>query len=859
MVTATEPANPWAFMNKPASDAAAQQAKKTYVTNYVKGTAADYSLPRIATGGIAPFVLGRDIIKNPDIMWYGNLQPQYEIKTEQVTVTDPNTGDETITTTVTSTITGYTIDIQFCTGLGPGCRLRTIFIDDAAVWTGTVGPARSTFTIVGNDYIKDVIFNGGNFDQAVDPYMQPLIPQALPAYRGISYVVFKAVDVAKLGNLSFEVDRYPDPLALGAHNKIGDDINVASAIAEIITRKWGGAGRDASILGTSFNTVAETLFTEGNGCSIINRNTVSANDLISILLSQIDATMWEDHETGKIELTPFRKDFDRTNLVRVFDRDITAMEDLSKGSWQSIPTSISIKYVDRAQNYGEIPLLARNLATSDKIAKNGVELSFPAVRTGTLAAKLLAREGASEGSPVQQIQMTTNRKTADSNPGDIILITYENYGYYSVPAIVTKRRTQPVEDNSVTITANVILYPNNTVLFAAPEASFFVEVDPSARTPIDVKIFNTAYLLRSPNGGPNGTTFDVFRADFNSATPVFVAKGANNAQANFRAYWDNGGVLVTFNPTPQVNANVVDFKYPLVGALNAAIDKYDNWDGTPMASVVIKNIGHPISAIDTIVNSLAVSGSDVNCYLFINNEIFMLNKRKNAASTFVYNNVANTITLTGLYRCMLDTVAQSHAANDYAYILTANATLENVASKGFNIAFNPDFKFTGFAYPKGVYTESPISVAFDVSTWVAAERHACPLRPHNTKISGSRGTSTPTALVLGSTPTISWAVRTRATPLNNLIRGTQTEASEVGEIFRAASRHLVYRVWIEDSAAVAWDCGATADTADHSSIVATIPLGAAVGVGWLWVDAEFDTGSGVKVSLYKDRLPIILS
>jgi len=481
MSTSTEPilGNSWWF--KPNQVEEKQNKKKSYVTNFVKGqgkSADDISLPQVATGGVVPFVLGRDIIKNPDMMWYGNLKPISKSVAAQDVVTNTD-GSQTVTTTITTTVVAYSVDIQFCLGLGPGMRLRSILVDNVAVWTGTEGPDRSTFSVTGSDTIKDVIFAGGEFDQAVDTYVQSLVAQDMTGYRGIAYVVLKTLDTTKLSNISFEVDRYPDPLALGVKNKIGDDINPASAIAEIITRKWGGAGRDPATLGDTFTTVANTLYDELNGCSLTNRSIASANDIASILLAQIDATMWEDHELGTIEITPFRKNFDRTNLVRVFDRDITKITQMDKIAWQSVATSISLKYIDRSQNYIELPLIARNLATGNKISKSGVEVSFPSVRVGTLAAKLLAREGASEGSPIQQVQLTTNEKTAGCNPGEIILITCEKYKYFSVPAIVVKRRKQPVEDNSVTLVCNVILYPNNTVLFAAPEPSFFIPVDPN--------------------------------------------------------------------------------------------------------------------------------------------------------------------------------------------------------------------------------------------------------------------------------------------------------------------------------------------------------------------------------------------
>lgn len=849
------------LFNKPAQAQASQEKKKTFVTNYVKGSAPDVSLPRVAIGGVAPFVLGRDIIKDPDIMWYGNLKPILKVATNDETTTDPTTGDETITTTVTTSVTGYTIDIQYCLGLGPGMRLRSILLDNRAIWSGTVGPARATFNIPNNAQISDVIFAGGNFDQAVDVYLQAIIPQQLPAYRGIAYIVLKALDTSKLGNISFEVDRYPDVLGLGAENKIGDDINPASAIAEVITRKWGGAGRDPATIGDSFMDLAAMLFDEANGCSIVARNVSSANDINGILLDQVDATLWEDHETGKIEITPYRKDFEREALVRVFDKDILKIDEMGKPSWQSIPTSLLVNYVDRAQNYSPIPLPARNLASSDKISKSIKTLDFPAVRVGANAANILAREGSNSGSPVQLVTITTNRKTAKANPGDVILITCEKYNYYSVPGIVVRRRTQPITDNSVTLLCNVILYPNNNVLFAPPEGSFFEPIDPGPHAPVLVRAMSAPWSLRSEIP-PTGLDL-FFVGEIQNDQMLILSNAYNAAQQYVRGYYRYGASdFLSFSSNKGVslvNGNIVgsdaDFSYPSYGKLFVAIDKYDNWDGTSTSETLqINNIG-PQNTVLKSIAAAVTKGLGFDVFIFVGDEIFYLSTNRDPlTASFTYNEALRQATFTGVRRALMDTVAASHAVGDDVFLFTP---ANGYASKlGVFYGQNVDLVFTGTSSPKDFYSESDFALGFEVSR-TGVDRANRPYRPHNTKINGARGTSSPTALALGATPTISWFNRGRNRKYST-VYAFQTDAAQSPEI-NAGGDHVAYRVIIKDSAAVEWDCGATANTADHSSLVVTVPLGAAPGVGWLWVQGEYNPGSGLKVSYYQDRLPITLS
>jgi hypothetical protein len=855
----SEPGNIWDFFF-PKKQEEKQAAKKTLVSHYVKGEAPEVSLPKASTGSIAPFIFGRELIKNPDLMWYGNLKPISHVTSSQETVTDPSTGDQTITTTYTTTITGYSVDVQLCLGLGPGMRLRSILLDNAPIWSGTIGPARTAFAVTGNAIIGNVIFAGGNFDQAVDPYLQGIIPQAMPAYRGVAYLVIRTIDTTKLGNISIEVDRYPDVLGLGAENKIGDDINPVSAIASIVTSKWGGAGRDVATLGTSFADLAHVCFTEGNGCSVTNRSVASANDLNSILLDQINAIMWEDHTTGKLELTSVRKDFDRTNLVRLFDRDITSVSQMEKGSWQITPTNLVLQYVDRLQGYVSLPIAARNLGASSKIKKSTLSLSYPAVRVGTLAAKILAREGASSGSPTQLVQITTNRKAAACNPGDIVLITCEKYHYFSVPGIVLKRRTQPITDNSVTLTVSVILYPNNNLLFAAPEVGFYVPPDPNPHAPTLVKIMSAPWAFKQPITWPAFSGNDYkYVGDVVSDNIMVFSNAYNAPQQALRGYYHYGSAadIVFYSNGVSYNALIAgtDFQYTGYGKLTGSIDKFDNWDDSSATfTITLHNVGPSELAMQ---NMQAAFGSILeNCVvLFIGDEIFTMSRAHDFATASInYNAVARTVVFTGMRRGIADTVAQSHAADSDVFFAAYNATVYT-SKLGFTFGTNVHYTFTGMASPKNVLTESPLASGYHID-YVGTDRANRPLRPHNTKINGSRGTSSPTALVRGSTPTISWFIRARGRTIGNNMP-QQSVASQIGEV--TSSRHLVYRVMITDSAAVDWDCGATSDTVDTSSLVITVPLGAAAGNGLLWTQAEFNPGSGTKVSMYHDKLPVNLT
>jgi hypothetical protein len=465
----------------------------------------------------------------------------------------------------------------------------------------------------------------------------------------------------------------------------------------------------------------------------------------------------------------------------------------------------------------------------------------------------LGAAGSNVASPVQQIQITTNRKGADLNPGDIFLLTISKYKYFSVPAVVVKRRTQPLGDNSVTITANIELYPNNNVIFAAPEPSFFVPVDGNPHPPTAVKIFSAPWFLRT-SGSLLGSPPDNWLTSLPNYTQdilMLFGTAFNAAQTNMGGFYDFSGVDTHFYAGQAQFTQQQDFLYPIVGKLDGAISKFDNWDGSQI-SISLKQLGPQLAEYDTILGSFNLT-LGVTALIWIDDEMFVLDKLRDGGVSIALDTGLRTLVLSGCRRAYGDTVAQDHANNANVYVHAYYPSL--YASKiGFDYATTPDFKFVGAAYPKKVYTLSSLDTALNYSGFTTSDRASRPLRPHDTKIAGSRGTSTPTNMARSSTPNISWKVRSRIRQSSNLNPPFQTDANQVGEVH--SGNHIVYRVFIVDSAATSWDCGTTSSGSDVDNKTITVPAGAATGVGYLYVQAEFDNGSGTKVSQYQDRLPV---
>src|SRR5690606_6003741 len=188
-------------------------------------------------------------------------------------------------------------------------------------------PARATFTIGDNETAFrncEVAFAGGAVDQDVDPWIST---PDFPGHVGIAYIMIRGMRAdIRLGAISFEVERFPNPLGLtSGQNRLDDDINCATAIYDLLTSKWGGAGLDTSDVElASLQAAALTYAAEANYCAIIVDRETTATAVIGALQDQTYSIIYQNPRTGKIEIKAIRegqvslgsaKAFGRSNII----------------------------------------------------------------------------------------------------------------------------------------------------------------------------------------------------------------------------------------------------------------------------------------------------------------------------------------------------------------------------------------------------------------------------------------------------------------------------------------------------------------------------------------------------------------
>jgi len=795
------------------------------------------NIPNAALGGIVTGVLGRKRVPEANTIWTGNLRPLTETTvatTSNDEVIDLGGGITKIVTTTTTvetvTIIGYLIDIHMAIALGPDGHLVGIYVDNQEIWTGDIGPARTSDTIDENDTFLSgatISFAGGAYDQTPEPHVAGLVAD-YPGYVGIMTILLRNVRAdLPMGNLSFEVVRVPNPLSLSAGvNRDGDDLNVVSAAVEVMTNPWGWGGVDISNFDTTkLSSMATIVDGEGNFCSIKIAGETSCASIIKSLQDQAAAVYFQNSETGLITGNLIRaSDIDYVSGDRFYiNENLIEINSFMKTGWPDTIEQARGLYTERDAEYNVVPVFLMNTANATQAGRGRklATVEYPFVPNKTLALTLLGRDLSLLAAPLSSFSMLTDRDGALQEPGNIVLVTHPDFSLLNWPVVIIKVRKQDLKQNNVVLQVRQMKLPDTDTLFGAGGDTYDPQFDVSPATPTAVAFVTAPYFMARARAG--------ISSDQSSPVifPLILPKPANNIQYSF-------GALITNVPsTPGDVKFMTDGLYPTFADLNTTISKYDGTTTGIITNITITNVLNGVNLVD--VGSGGVSAGQL--FLICGNEIMSFESVTDlGGGDYQLNNV---------HRGLLDTVAEDHAINDDCYIINNNFN---------NIPSSP------FSYPLG-YTPSWVitsnTVAFYgkkagglVSTgWAPSNvRTLAPPRPHNTKVDATARSSTPVPVTIGVSATVSWVTRNRTS--GNVKK--QLDAAESPEINGASTQ--IHRVIAVDSAAAVHDCG----TVTGNSLSFNWPS-MALGVGYVYVQSEITIGGVLYTSIQQDRIPVTVS
>jgi hypothetical protein len=808
----------------PARDFAPKAFTRITRSSESSGRLVNVDIPQTEVGVPVMQVIGRRRVPDANTLWVGNLQPLTETTVDASVVTDENGVTTTYTTTTTAVI-GYFADIHMGICLGPDVHLLGIYADEIQVWSGDVGPARSTFDISANRTFLSgvsVAFSGGSYSQTAEPL---ITEPDYPGYVGVATILLQNIRLdLPMANISFEVSRTVNPLALSAPNNVLDsDVNVASAIVEVMTNNWGSGNTDIANIDTvSFTAAALTLAAEGNFCSLKIGRETSITAVIKALQDQAGMIVYQSSETGKIACSLVRPEaIDYTDQTKRFTpNNIISLQSYQKTGWKDAVNQAVGLYTSRLAKYAEATVFLQNPANMND-GKKPVNFSYPYVSNKTLARKLLSRDIAVLLTPLMSFTLLTNRDGADRQPGDIIFVNWPKYNFSNLPMLVLSVRKQPIDQNTVTMTVRQIAVSSDLPYYdEADEPTAPFDLTAQAITATRVLSAPFYFAQKVPFFYPNNNL------QYDLAFPLFLPTPANAAQTAFHVLKDG-----------TAEATCLNAGFPTCGKLLGAMGLYDGFDDGIITTVTIDNVVNPINLV-----SYGLAGVQTGMVLmFIGDEILSFETATDLGG--------GSWELGNVHRALIDTVFEAHADLSDVHIVGVN---NNFVGKPTEYPTgSPQFKMiSSTLIDRGFYAGQPSNSFLTSAFNPAVNRLMAPARPHNTKINGGTRSSTPVAITVGASVTVSWASRNRLSFFPQLMAD--------GSSYQSTQQH---RVWHDIGGTLTALSGLIYANVANTATFTMPSVG--LGAGFIYVESSWDAtipgGFANKKSLYRDKLPVIVS
>lgn len=237
--------------------------------------------------------------------------------------------------------------------------------------------------------------------------------------------------------------------------RLGEDLNPAEAIYEIITNDYWGCGyyNIADVDIKSLMKLGVTCEEEGLGVSCLINSASTAGEYINKILDHINGIKFDNPLTGKLSFKLLRKDY-KVDELPEFNTSNCSVCNFSRIDWSETVSTVSVDftapedYYDKAQTM--VYDLANRLITQSYVEKNIDGTYFTTTQNArTLAlTKLL-----SLAYPLATIELHCNRLGQFITAGDPILINWEPYGISKQVYRVTNVDYATLNSNMITIEA----------------------------------------------------------------------------------------------------------------------------------------------------------------------------------------------------------------------------------------------------------------------------------------------------------------------------------------------------------------------------------------------------------------------
>lgn len=231
---------------------------------------------------------------------------------------------------------------------------------------------------------------------------------------------------SSIPSMWFEMVNYPKNLGF---DLIGNDLNPAEALYEIITNKsWGCKETADRIDVDSLLALGTTCKNEELGISLQISSTVAAKEIVNNILNHINAVKYDNPLTGKLTFKLIRNDYVETEL-KILSPDNCESSTFNRLDWSETVADITVSYTDPDNLYETSTIPYRDLA-NPLITGNRTEKKIEGTyfTTASNALSYAQRESLAQGYPLASVELVTNREASSMTIGEPFIYKWPQNG-----------------------------------------------------------------------------------------------------------------------------------------------------------------------------------------------------------------------------------------------------------------------------------------------------------------------------------------------------------------------------------------------------------------------------------------------
>jgi hypothetical protein len=706
---------------------------KPQVDNAKPAGLSDFQFPTASDSRPVPIVWGTAWISGPNVVDYGDLQIvpiTRRVKTGLKSHTDQIIGYR------------YFMMMQIALCYKADALLEIKAEQDKVAWTGSAMDTKiiisqpnlfggddgegglgafQTWTVVigggGTEQMGpggEVYIYSGKPTQQQDPYLASLHGSQVPAYRGVTTLVFKQFYMGNsqyIKQLSFKVKYLPKALGSGYHD-INGNANPAEMLYELFTDYQVLAGFPAALVDTtSFLNAAQRLYTEGFGLAAVFDNPSEALDIAGEILRTIDGTIYTDLSTGKLCLRLIRDDYDPANLPIYDESNIVELVNFGRSALDETVNEVRVTYHDQSEDK-DLTAYAPDLGNWDMQGDSiSVTKRYDCCPTADLAGKLAYRDMRVLSYPLAKVTLRLNRQAYAMKPGDLFNFSWSRLGISQMVMRAAKIGYGTLESGTITVDAVEDIFTLSSSVYSN-SGSLWTDPRTPPTDPTYVHIEEANYLQRMQLGASS------------DCIPLACVARPSAGAYDYQLWISPSG-----NPYEYQGAGLFTPR----GVLAAAVGPLDSTIVLQANGIDLGRLAPPPTGQQDQGSTLFTLGNELCCY------------------NTVAQNTDGTVTLGGVWRGLLDTVPQTHSVGEECWFIAyacgkpgqtydvneaiavkslprtplgtldiSNATAHNTSLAGRADCLYPPgcFRIQGLAYP------TTISGECGVISWAHRDRTA---------------------------------------------------------------------------------------------------------------------------------------